>query len=146
MTSNPTSLRFVLIFSGSWGSSVSLVSGYRRDEWSSILAEAKEFSSSLCVQNSSEAHPASCTMGTGVLSPGVKRGRGVTLNTLPHLLTRSRMSRSYTWAVPWLRQSPASHRGGPGSCPGQSMWDLWWTEWHWDRFFTEFFDFPPSIS
>jgi hypothetical protein len=19
--------------------------------------------------------------------------------------------------------------------PGQSMWDLWWTKWHWDRFF-----------
>jgi hypothetical protein len=25
---------------------------------------------------------------------------------------------------------PASHRGGPG----QSLWDLWWTEWQWDRF------------
>jgi hypothetical protein len=24
--------------------------------------------------------------------------------------------------------------------PGQSMWDLWWTKWHWDRFF------PPSSS
>jgi hypothetical protein len=22
-------------------------------------------------------------------------------------------------------QSPASHRGGVGSIPGQSMWDLW---------------------
>jgi hypothetical protein len=26
------------------------------------------------------------------------------------------------------------------------MWDLWWTKWHWDRFFSEFFDFPLSIS
>jgi hypothetical protein len=24
-------------------------------------------------------------------------------------------------------------------------WDLWWTEWHWDRFFSEFFGFPLSI-
>jgi hypothetical protein len=32
----------------------------------------------------------------GVLSPGVKRGRGVTLTTHPHLVSRSRMSRSYT--------------------------------------------------
>ena len=24
--------------------------------------------------------------------------------------------------------SPASHRGGQGSTPGQSMWDLWWTK------------------
>jgi hypothetical protein len=30
--------------------------------------------------------------------------------------------------------SPASRRGGPGSTPGQVMWDLWWTKWHWGRF------------
>jgi hypothetical protein len=23
------------------------------------------------------------------------------------------------------------------------MWDLWWTEWHWGRFFSEFFSSPP---
>jgi hypothetical protein len=32
----------------------------------------------------------------GVLSPGLKRGRGVTLTTNLHLVLRSRMSRSYT--------------------------------------------------
>jgi hypothetical protein len=32
----------------------------------------------------------------GVLSPGVKRGRGVTLTTHPHLVPRLSMSRSYT--------------------------------------------------
>jgi hypothetical protein len=31
----------------------------------------------------------------GVLSPELKRGRGVTLTTHPHLVPRSRMSRSY---------------------------------------------------
>jgi hypothetical protein len=55
----------------------------------------KDFSSSLCVQTFSGAHPASCTMDTGVLSPGVKRGRGVTLTSHPHLVPRSKMSRSY---------------------------------------------------
>ena len=39
----------------------------------------------------------------------------------------------------------ASHSGGPGSVPGHSMWDLWWTKWHWDRFFPEYFGFPLSI-
>jgi hypothetical protein len=29
---------------------------------------------------------------------------------------------------------PTSHRGGPGSSPGQVMWDLWRTKWHWGRF------------
>jgi hypothetical protein len=33
-------------------------------------ARAKDFSSNLCVQTGSEVHPASCTLGTGVLSPG----------------------------------------------------------------------------
>jgi hypothetical protein len=23
------------------------------------------------------------------------------------------------------------------------MWDLWWTKWHWDRFFPEYFSFFP---
>jgi hypothetical protein len=54
------------------------VSGQRRSP-----AGAKDFSSSLCVQTGSGANLASCTMGTGVLSPGVKRGRGVMLTTHP---------------------------------------------------------------
>jgi hypothetical protein len=33
---------------------------------------------------------------SGVLPPGVNRGLGVTLTTHPHLVPRSRMSRSYT--------------------------------------------------
>jgi hypothetical protein len=36
----------------------------------------------------------------GVLSPGVKRGRGVTLTTHPHLVPRLRMSRSNTSSHP----------------------------------------------
>jgi hypothetical protein len=36
----------------------------------------------------------------GVLSPGVKRGRGVTLTTHPHLVPRLSMSRSYTYSSP----------------------------------------------
>jgi hypothetical protein len=35
---------------------------------------------------------------------------------------------------------------GPVSLPGQFMWDLWWTKWHWDRFFSESFGFPLSVS
>jgi hypothetical protein len=51
-------------------------------------AEAKDFSSSLCVQTSPEAHPASYPVGTGALFLGVKRGRGVTLTTHRHLVPR----------------------------------------------------------
>jgi hypothetical protein len=35
---------------------------------------------------------------------------------------------------------------GQGSIPGQSIWDLWWTNWHWGRFLPEYFGFPLSIS
>jgi hypothetical protein len=27
-----------------------------------------------------------------------------------------------------------------------SPWNLWWTKWHWDKVFSEFFGFPLSIS
>jgi hypothetical protein len=68
-------------------------------------AGAKDFSPSLCVQTGSGAHPASCTMGTGGSSPGAKRGRGVTVTTHPHLVPRSRLSRSYN-------SSPPKHHHG----------------------------------
>jgi hypothetical protein len=50
------------------GSSGSTVSGYGLDNRAIRFrypAEARDFSSSLCVQTSSEVHPTSCTMGTG---------------------------------------------------------------------------------
>jgi hypothetical protein len=62
-------------------SSVSVVSDYRLDDRGSFLGKGTELSSSICVQTSSEAHPVSCTVGTGGPLPGVKRGRGVTLIT-----------------------------------------------------------------
>ena len=36
--------------------------------------------------------------------------------------------------------SRVCHRGGSGSIPDPSVWDMWWTEWHWDWFF------PPSTA
>jgi hypothetical protein len=74
------------------GSSVGIVSDYGLDDRAIGVrspAEAKDFSSILCVQTGSGAHPASCTMGTGVLSPGVNRGKGMWLTTHPHLVPRS---------------------------------------------------------
>jgi hypothetical protein len=85
------------------GSSGSIVSSYGMDDRAIEFrspAEANDFSSSLCVQTGSGAHPASCTLGTGGHFPGLKRGLGVTLTTHPHLVMRSRMSRSYTSSPP----------------------------------------------
>jgi hypothetical protein len=39
-------------------------------------AGAEDFPSSLCVQTGSGAHPASCPMGIGVLSAGIKARPG----------------------------------------------------------------------
>jgi hypothetical protein len=99
---------YIYIYIWSRGSSVSIVSDYRLNDRAIEVrspADAKDISFNLCVQTGSGAHPASCTMGTGGPFLGVKRGRGVTLTTHPHLVPRSRMSRSYTssrpQAPPW---------------------------------------------
>jgi hypothetical protein len=61
------------------GSSGSIVSGYELDDRAIEVqspVEAKDFSSSLCVQTGSGAHPASCTMGTGGPFPRSKARLG----------------------------------------------------------------------
>jgi hypothetical protein len=81
----------------------SIVSDYGLDDRAMGVrspAGAKDFSSLLCVQTGSGAHPASCPIGTGGPFPGVKRGRGVMLTTHPHLVPRSWMSMSYTSSPP----------------------------------------------
>jgi hypothetical protein len=60
-------------------SSGSIESDYGLDDLAigvRFSAGAKDFSSSLCVQTGSGAHPASCTMGTGVPFPGGKSAAG----------------------------------------------------------------------
>ena len=52
------------------------------------------------VQTGPGAHPASCTMGTGSF-PGVKSGRGVTLNPHPLLMPWSTKSRSIPLLPLW---------------------------------------------
>jgi hypothetical protein len=84
-------------------SSVGIVSGYGLDDRAIGVrpsAEAKDFSSNLCVQTGSGAHPTSCTKGTGGPFPEAKSDRGVTLTTHLHLAPRSRMGRSYTSSPP----------------------------------------------
>jgi hypothetical protein len=77
------------------GSPVRIVSGYGLDDRAIVVrspAEAKRF-----FLSSPALGPIPPIQWVpGVLSPGLKRGRGVTLITHPHLMPRSRMSRSYT--------------------------------------------------
>jgi hypothetical protein len=83
-----------------WAGQLSIVSGYWLDDraieiWYPV--EAKGFFLLSCVSRpalGSTQPPVQWV--PGVLSPGLKRGRGVTLTTQPHLVPRSRMSRSYT--------------------------------------------------
>jgi hypothetical protein len=65
-----------------------------------LPAGANDFSSSLCVQAGSGATQPPVQWVPGVLSLGVKRGRGVTLTTYPHLVPRSWLSRSYISSPP----------------------------------------------
>jgi hypothetical protein len=62
------------------------VSDYGLDDWAIEIrspAEAKDFSSNLCVQTGSEAHPASCAMGIGGPFPEANRGRDVNADHSP---------------------------------------------------------------
>jgi hypothetical protein len=66
--------------------SVSTVSGYGLDERVIEVrspAEAKDISSSLCVQTGSGAHPASYTTGTGGPFPGGKARPGIDADHSP---------------------------------------------------------------
>jgi len=47
------------------------------------------------------------------------------------------------WKVAaWLGKSQASYRGRPGFIQAQSVCDLWWTKWHWDRSYLTCAAFP----
>jgi hypothetical protein len=61
------------------GISAIIVSGYEQDDRAIEVrfpAEAKDFSSNLCVQTGSEAHPASCPVGTRGPFSGAKAQPG----------------------------------------------------------------------
>jgi hypothetical protein len=111
------------------GSSDNMVSGYELDDRTIEVrspAGTKNFSSNLCVQTSSGAHPDFCTMGTGGPFPGAKSQPGLDADHSPHLFPRSRMSRSYSSSPP----SVFVVCGGTalafnlyiGSC-------VWWVTW-----------------
>jgi hypothetical protein len=69
----------------SWGRSVSIMSVCWLDDRGLIPSRGKVFFFGLCVETSSEAHPASYSMGGGGGIPGIKSGRGVTLTSHPYL-------------------------------------------------------------
>jgi hypothetical protein len=100
------SLWYLSIFSvRSRGSSVSIVSDYIPGDRGFDPRQGQMIFPVACVQTGSDAHPASCTVDTWGPFLGAKRSRGVTLTIHPHLVPRSRMSRSYT-------SSPSKrHRG-----------------------------------
>jgi hypothetical protein len=64
------------------------------------LAGAKDFSSNLCVQTGSGAHPASCTMGTGGPFPGGKARPGRDADHSPPSSAEVENDRSYTSSPP----------------------------------------------
>jgi hypothetical protein len=69
-----------MVFLRSWVSSGSVVSDYGLVR---SPAEARDFSSNLCVQTGSGSHPASCPMGTGGPFPGGKARPGRDPNHSP---------------------------------------------------------------
>jgi hypothetical protein len=87
-----------------WRLSVSTVSGYGLDDRVIEVrssAGAKAFFPLTSVSRPTLGPPpASCTMGTGGPFPGAKSRPGHDADHSPHLVPRSRMSRSYTSSPP----------------------------------------------
>jgi hypothetical protein len=91
------------------GSSVSIVSDYALDDWWSEFdprQRRKDFSLASVSRPALGPTQPAVKCITGILSPGLKRGRGVTLTTHPHLVPRSRMSRNEMYLL-----SPKRLRG-----------------------------------
>jgi len=72
------------------------------------------------------------------------------IDTVCHLCSL----RSCLWQLPrdthvrWPCRGPGNylpvcHCGDWHLTPGQSMWDLWWTKWHWGRFLPRVLQFSP---
>jgi hypothetical protein len=86
------------------GSSVSIVSGYGLDDRAVEVRSLKEmrglFIWSLCPDRLWDPPSLLSNGYRGSFPQGVKRGWGMTVTTHPHLLPRSRMSRSYASSSP----------------------------------------------
>jgi predicted nucleic acid-binding Zn ribbon protein len=97
-------LLLLLLLLGDPSSSVSIVSGYgphNRTIEVQSLAEGKGFFVQPLCPHRLWGPPSLLYNGyRGVLSPGVKLGRGMTLTTHTRLVPRYRMSRSYTSSPP----------------------------------------------
>jgi hypothetical protein len=81
------------------GSSVSIVSGYGLEDRAIEVrspTEARDFSSNLCVQTCSGAHPAPCIIGSGGPFPEGKARTGRDADRSPHLVSKSLRRKSST--------------------------------------------------
>ena len=59
---------------------------------------------------------------------------------------RTSMEHKVTWRKKDLKVqygSKGNNGTGGKEIPGQSMWDLWWTKWHWGMFFPRVLWFSP---
>jgi hypothetical protein len=79
---------------------LSIMSDYRLDDRGSIPDRGKDFTSSLCVQTSSWIPPSLLNNGYRGSFPGGKVRSGRDADHSPYLVSRSRMSRSYTSSPP----------------------------------------------
>ena len=86
------------------GSSVGIVTELRAGRSGDRIPVGRVFPS---VQTGPEAHPASCTMGTGSF-PGVNYGRDVLLTTHPLLVPWSWKSRSIPLPTLWATTGPVT--------------------------------------
>jgi hypothetical protein len=96
---DPCSFRILRAWQRDWGSSVVTVSDYRLDDWGSIPVGAKDFSSSPLCPDRLWSPPSLLSNGYRGPFPGGKARPEPDADHSPHLMPRSRMSRSCTSAL-----------------------------------------------
>lgn len=79
---------------------------------------------------------------TGRADAGTISARSVTVPLKPNLI---RVAYVYHTMVKAIDRRLRSYCASPGSIPGQCMWDLRWTKWHWYKFFSSYIGFALPI-
>jgi hypothetical protein len=90
-----------------------------------------------------QGHVPSCrSFMTGRADVGTISARSVTVPLKPNPIRVAHLCHTMTKAID---RRLRSYCASPCSIPGQCMWNLWWTKWHWYRVFSAYVGFALPI-
>jgi len=94
------------------------------------------------IQTLPRSHTSCWSFMTGRADAGTISARSVTVPLKPNLI---RVAYVCHTVAKTIDRRLRSYCASPGSILGQCMWDLWWTKWHWYKFFSAYVGFALPI-